>query len=164
MNFKHGKCYTSTYHIWHGMVARCTNPNCAAYPDYGARGITVCDAWLTFEGFYRDMGERPAGKSLERTDNSKGYDPANCVWASRKAQNRNKRSNVLLTIKGETLCMSEWAERSGIKYATIHQRFTKYGWSAERSVFTPLVHQKDRHKRKFGAERGVDFEDEREAA
>lgn len=75
------------------MKARCSNPNKAAYPNYGGRGITVCDAWAnSFETFLADMGDRPNTKlSLDRIDNEKGYFKENCRWATASEQNANRR-------------------------------------------------------------------------
>lgn len=79
------------YRAWGAMIQRCTNPNNPAWEYYGGRGISVCDRWLTFANFIADMGLRPAGLTLERMDNDKGYSPDNCKWATRKAQMLNRR-------------------------------------------------------------------------
>lgn len=135
---RHGKHGAPAYGVWNSMKSRCENPNVKTYPDYGGRGITICERWKKFSNFLADMGEPAPGMTLERIDNNKGYYKENCDWATRTKQGRNKRNNVLLTINGETLPLSAWAERSGIKYATIHQRITK-GWTPEAAVKTPLV-------------------------
>lgn len=73
------------------MVDRCTNPENKQYPDYGARGITVCERWMDFEAYYADLGDLPEGMSLDRLDNDRGYEPGNVRWATRLEQNRNRR-------------------------------------------------------------------------
>jgi hypothetical protein len=113
------------------MVQRCTSPNNQNYAQYGGRGVTVCDQWLTFANFLADMGDRPEGKTLDRIDNSKGYEPGNCRWATRKEQQRNRRSNRLLTHAGQTKTMAQWAEDLGVPYTRLQGRL-KMGWSVDR--------------------------------
>lgn len=93
-NRRHGLCYSLEHRSWRNMIDRCTNPRCKYWPDYGGRGISVCDRWMTFENFYADLGPKPTDRprySIERIDNSKGYEPGNCKWATPKEQNKNRR-------------------------------------------------------------------------
>lgn len=89
---RHGRANTPEYGVWKQVLQRCNNPKHKDYADYGGRGISVCPAWRDFARFIEDMGERPRpGLTIERTDNAKGYEPGNCVWAPWSAQARNRR-------------------------------------------------------------------------
>jgi hypothetical protein len=87
----HGKHGCPEYKSWNMMLQRCTNPNYTDYKNYGGRGITVCQAWHSFEQFYRDMGSRSLGTTLDRINNDGNYEPSNCRWADRHTQALNKR-------------------------------------------------------------------------
>ena len=91
---KHGYCGTRTYTSYTAMVRRCFNRKSDNYPDYGARGITVCERWrgpLGFQNFLADMGERPRGKTLDRKNANGNYERSNCRWATNHVQALNKR-------------------------------------------------------------------------
>jgi hypothetical protein len=76
------------------MRERCSNPAHRAWPNYGGRGITVCERWVgphSFPNFLADMGERSEGRTLDRIDNDLGYEPGNCRWSTDAEQRRNQR-------------------------------------------------------------------------
>lgn len=137
-NTAHGKKGTRIYRIWSGMLNRCRNPNSKDYAHYGNRGIHVCRQWYRFEPFYADMGEPPTkSHSIERLDNSKGYEPGNCVWATNTQQARNRISNVLVTWNGKTQCLSAWEHELKLSSGRLSRRL-RSGWSLERAITTPV--------------------------
>lgn len=128
---------------WAAMIDRCTNTKNPDWKNYGGRGIGVCEAWVNgsdgltgLERFIADMGEPPSGHSIERRDNSRGYEPGNCIWADKKVQSRNRRGLRLVSWRGETRSVGEWAEITGIPYFTLMRRI-KLGWTAERALTEP---------------------------
>lgn len=93
------------------MLQRCKNTERIDYHRYGGRGIKVCDRWLKFENFLKDMGERPDGLTIERIDNNGNYEPGNCQWSDRKVQANNTRRNHLITFMGESKTLAQWATK-----------------------------------------------------
>lgn len=132
-NLKHGMFGTRIYRSWCSMKERILNPDNKSYKDYGGRGITICEEWLNFENFYRDMGEMPENKTLDRIKNNLGYCKSNCKWSTPLQQANNKRNNRLLTFKGKTQNVKQWAKELGIKYTTLQGRI-KRGWTDERAL------------------------------
>jgi hypothetical protein len=134
----HGQSNTLIYGVYSSMLGRCNNPTDKAFVNYGGRGIRVCEQWQGPDGFVRftqDMGERPAGKMLERRDNNGPYSPDNCYWATRKEQNRNTRHNRVFTVKGFTGCVTELCERFHVPFDVAYYRLRK-GWPVERVFAT----------------------------
>lgn len=87
---KHGMTGTSTYNIWKSMISRATGKGSSIVRER-YKAISVCERWLSFDNFLADMGERPAGLTLERMKNELGYEPGNCKWATYTEQANNRR-------------------------------------------------------------------------
>ncbi len=125
-SLKHGQAHTSTYGAWCSMKARCQQPQHKNYAAYGGRGITVCERWSqSFQAFLDDMGTRPAGYTLDRRDNDKGYSPENCRWATRLEQTSNRRNTRFVILTGKRMPVSEAARITGLHAEAIWLKFTK---------------------------------------
>lgn len=134
---KHGHntgAKTSTYMAWDAMIQRCLNPKSTKFSDYGGRGITVCERWRKFGGFLDDMGECPAGKTIDRIDNSRGYEPENCRWATRKEQQRNRRCTHYVEYLGRRMSVAEAAEIAGVVGNRLYPLLNHKGMSIERAI------------------------------
>lgn len=125
------------YNIWSEMKQRCNNKNCKNYKNYGGRGIRVCAEWESFETFYKDMGQRSSGFSLDRIDNNGNYCKENCRWATAKEQVRNTRRAMLLSYKGLRKCIADWCDELDITYNTIRARIYN-GWAVEDALEKPI--------------------------
>lgn len=127
----HGMAASRTYTIWCCMKGR-GKATKGAY-----RTVSVCDRWMVFENFLSDMGEAPNGMSIDRIDNSIGYQPGNCRWATRSTQNNNRSNNIVITHGGKTATLAQWAAELGKPYGRLYARFVKRGWSEEATLLTP---------------------------
>lgn len=137
---KHGArrtgCVSPEYSSWMAMRTRCNNPNSKDYPRYGGRGISICDRWGDFSLFLHDMGERPEGKTLERIDSMKAYEPGNVKWGDHFEQARNRRSSLSWKIKGLDFdSISLASVHFGVSQHTI-SRWVNGGFDERRGTFT----------------------------
>lgn len=122
--------------IYLAMKQRCYNSDNPSYQNYGGRGITICDDWMSKDGFelfykwsidngYSHNDDRKKQCSIDRIDVNKGYSPENCRWVSPEIQGNNKRLNVFIEYNGEKHTISEWSKITGIPVTTIRERFLK---------------------------------------
>lgn len=127
----HGGSKTREWITWNSIKARCFDPDNKSFHQYGGRGITMCREWAeSFPAFFAAVGPRPSPRhSIERIDNSRGYEPGNCRWATPKEQARNRRTNRAVTLNGVTRTIAEWAEVTGIPATRI--------WARLRAGHTP---------------------------
>lgn len=138
----HGKSRTQLYATWNGMKQRCSNPNLKSFEYYGQRGIKVCDEWREFEPFLewaKRTGYR-RGLTIERVDVDGDYCPENCTWIPKALQSANRRpvmrSSRLLTHRGRTMTLTQWAREAGLDPATLSGRLQR-GWPLQRALTEP---------------------------
>jgi hypothetical protein len=125
---KHGQSKTRLYQVWNSMKRRCLDKT---NKDYGGRGISVCERWLTWENFRDDMGPSfKDGLSLDRANNDGNYEPSNCRWATRIEQRANTRRSAPpeLVQKLAVLCLTY----------THYKNRLFHGWTHEEASSIPL--------------------------
>lgn len=139
INKTHGMTKTPLHNKWCNMIQRCEDVRHTAYPHYGGRGIIVCTRWRTsFQAFMEDMGQVPfPGAEIDRIDNDGNYEPANCKWSTRTEQVRNRRNTLFVEHSDRRITVSEFAERSGLRYSVVRGRLLQ-GWTVEEIVKTPI--------------------------
>lgn len=133
-----GKTRTRLYSIWEGLIQRCCNPRCKDYYKYGKIDRGLCDEWRdsdTFitwalsHGYSDDL-------SLDRIDNSKGYSPDNCRFATRSQQNSNKFNNRIITYNGYTGTVKAVCDYFNINEKRFRTRL-EHGWTIEDAAELP---------------------------
>lgn len=145
-NFKHGLSRNPIYRVWQNMILRCEYPRFQSYPDYGAKGISVCDEWHDIEVFYtwaKETGYKP-GLSIERDYIKGNYNPANCRWIPVERQACNTSRSVWLTAFGETKIIQDWLDdpRCSISRSGLEKRLS-FNWSVEQAIIAPRGSRKD---------------------
>lgn len=137
-NAKHGESRTRLYRTWLDMRKRCQNKNVKAYPNYGGRGIKVCDEWQDYETFARWALANGYNDSMtiERKDVDKDYCPENCTWVTLSEQGKNTRKNRYIEYDGNRLTLTEWSELLGGKPNLVTTRLQR-GWSETDAVSIP---------------------------
>lgn len=140
-NSKHKQYKTRLYRIWRGMVARCKYKYPNRFIHYSGKGIKVCSEWeKDFNAFaeWANQNGYTDKLTIDRKDNNGDYTPENCRWVDYHTQACNRGNNHLLTYKGETKTLTEWAEEYDIDYTIIKDRI-KLGWDVEKAITTPKM-------------------------
>jgi hypothetical protein len=134
-SFKHGHnmANSPTYVSWQSMLRRVRGQH-----GYADRGITVDPRWQSFENFLADMGERPAGATIDRIDNDGPYAPDNCRWASNDIQFNNKTNSRHITYDGRTQTVAQWAREVGLSRGVLYNRIFLLRWDLKRALETPV--------------------------
>ena len=129
---------TKPYRIWKHIKQRCLNKNSKDYSNYGGRGITICDDWLEFSNFWKDMQDGfDDTLSIDRIDNNRGYCKNNCRWATAQEQANNKRNNRLYLHQGKWQSVSAIARRHNINVSVLFSRVNN-GWGIDKAVTKPV--------------------------
>lgn len=120
-----GKSDRHLYAIWFAMKRRCLNETSPQFADYGGRGITVCDEWLSYKSFEKwafDNGWK-RGIELDRKDNDAGYCPENCRFVTRSVNIRNRRDTIIWKYQDKVFkTAAQGGEHLGISDSTFRRR------------------------------------------
>ena len=136
---KHNLSSNKLYTVFKDMHKRCEYEKDYKYPNYGGRGIKVCEEWQEYEPFseWAKNNGYTDELTLDRIDNNGDYSPNNCRWATYKEQALNTRTNHFIEFCGEIKTLSQWADELGINRSTLCERINSRGWSIEKALTTP---------------------------
>jgi hypothetical protein len=139
------------YTVYCGIIARCRTGHGDSAARYKGAGVALSREWQGrggFKRFYLHIGPKPSPEhQIDRIDGARGYEPGNVRWATRHEQSRNRRSNINVTIGGETMCVFDWCKRTGIPAPNAYARIA-IGWEPARAVVTPVAKTTKRQKEK----------------
>ena len=142
--YRHGFSRTKLEKAYAHMMERCYNPKTASYPNYGGRGITVCDEWKKDnKAFFKwsIANGYCEGLSIDRIDPNGNYCPSNCRWVTNKVQQNNRRNNIYIEIDGVRHTVAEWADIYGISRYAVYTRIKRLKWDAVKAITTPSLHR-----------------------
>jgi hypothetical protein len=141
---KNGLSHHPLHHVWVHVVLRCCDPTNERYAWYGGSGVKICDEWRdNFMAFYTwAIDKWKPGLQLDKDKLSSTkpgllYSPDFCCFITSSENCRNKSNNVMITYNGETLCLTQWAERLNIPYTRLRMRINR-GWNVERAFLEPV--------------------------
>ena len=143
----HNDSGSELHQLWKSIRSRCRNPKSPSYKNYGGRGIALSEVFDSYIGFrayvLESLGPRPTPQhSIDRVDNSKGYEPGNLRWATAKEQANNRRSNVAVTLFGVPYRMVEVCEIFGLPYRLVMERVNRNGWPLAKALTEPVRNPK----------------------
>jgi hypothetical protein len=122
----HGMKYSSEYSSWVSIKDRCLNPKSKDYHRYGAKGISICSEWAnSFEEFFKHIGKKQKGQSVDRIDNTKGYESGNVRWATNSQQQRNKSNSIWVVWNGKNTHISDIAKELNITRGAAIMRYKR---------------------------------------
>lgn len=136
----HGMRNSRLYRVWINMRVRCNNPKCKRYPNYGGRGIKVCEEWDKNSMAFIDWALKNGyneNLTIDRIDVDGDYEPNNCRWIDMQEQQNNRTNNRVIEFNGEKHTVKQWSRITGIHNDTLLYRL-KRGWSIERTLTEPV--------------------------
>lgn len=128
------KTYSPTYAVWSSIKGRCLNPHNEHYKYYGGRGITICDEWMKFNNFLKDMGETREGYQIDRINNNLGYYKENCRWTTKIENMRNRSNTLIVEYNGEKIPLITLAENLKIPWHALRRRIKTWGMTVEEAI------------------------------
>lgn len=141
----HGLSKHPLYRVWDGVIKRCENKNMQAYPQYGGKGVKICEEWRNdFKKFYdwsiangwrKGLQIDKDKKAIENGVQALLYSPEFCCFLTPKENSNSRISNRLLSYNGRTQTMSYWTEELGFRRHTIKARL-RLKWSVEKALST----------------------------
>lgn len=137
---RHGMSKTRLYKTWLSIHNRCA-PNYFEKHLYYEKGIRVCSAWKKFIPFknWALANGYEASLTIDRQNNSKGYSPKNCRWAT-YIQNVNNRDNTFfVTYNLKKVAFMELIRKKNLllSQAAIRGRIAR-GWSPQKAIDTAI--------------------------